>query len=193
MLTTVETLRSCARPVPDDDRAPDELLAFTGNARFVLIGEASHGTHEFYALRADLTRRLIREQGFHAIAVEADWPDAARVNDYVRGESDDPDADAALGGFTRFPRWMWRNTVVARFVDWLAEHNASVEGRVRQAGFYGLDLYSLYTSIEAVLDYLETVDPQAAARARQRYACFDHMGVRRRPEPVPCAGRGGTT
>lgn len=174
--TEVETLLSSAQSMPEDDRAPQELLELVGEARFVLIGEASHGTHEFYAQRADLTRRLIAEQGFNAVAVEADWPDAARVNHHVRGESDDPDAEAALGGFMRFPRWMWRNTVVAAFVSWLAEHNAQVSGE-HQAGFYGLDLYSLYTSIEAVVSYLDAVDPEAAARARQRYACFDHAGV----------------
>ncbi|MFN2556486.1 MAG: erythromycin esterase family protein [Nitriliruptorales bacterium] len=171
----METLRRHARPLSDDDRAPDELVEFTGDARFVLIGEASHGTHEFYALRCELTRRLIAERGFNAVAVEADWPDAARVNHYVRGETDDAAAEEALGGFRRFPRWMWRNTVVAQFVAWLADHNASQEDRADQVGFYGLDLYSLYTSIEAVLDYLERVDPDAAARARQRYACFDHV------------------
>ncbi|MDQ4129592.1 MAG: erythromycin esterase family protein [Actinomycetota bacterium] len=174
----MQALHSRARPLPDD-QAPDELLDFVSAARFVLIGEASHGTHEFYALRAELTRRLVAERGFNAIAVEADWPDAARVNHYVRGESHDADVDAALGGFRRFPRWMWRNTVVARFVDWLAEHNASADDRASQVGFYGLDLYSLYSSIDAVLDYLETVDSEAAARARRRYACFDHFDGQR--------------
>ncbi len=173
----VETLRSSAKPVPDGDLVPGEFLELIGESRFVLIGEASHGTHEFYAQRADLTRRLVDAQGFNAVAVEADWPDAARVNHHVRGESDDPDAEAALGGFTRFPRWMWRNTVVAEFVTWLAGHNVRVGDRAHHTGFYGLDLYSLYASMEAVVDYLDAVDPEAAARARRRYACFDHMAV----------------
>jgi len=142
----------------------------------VLLGEASHGTHEFYRERAEITKRLILEKGFTAVAVEADWPDAYRVNRYVRGQSEDADADAALGGFRRFPVWMWRNRVVLDFVEWLREHNLSREGGGRQAGFYGLDLYSLHTSIEAVLSYLDRVDPEAARRARSRYSCFEHFG-----------------
>ena len=151
----------------------DALLGFIGDARLALIGEASHGTHEFYAERAALTRRLIVENGFTAVAVEADWPDALRVNRYVRGLGDDGDADAALSGFKRFPTWMWRNTVVRDFVEWLRGYNAGLP-RSRQVGFYGIDLYSLFASIQAVLAYLDRTDPDAARRARARYACFDH-------------------
>ena len=129
--------------------------------------------HEFYRERAEITKRLITEKGFTAVAVEADWPDAWRVNRYVRGLSDDADADAALSGFQRFPAWMWRNTVVRDFVEWLRDHNTGLSA-LRQVGFYGLDLYSLFTSIQAVLSYLDRLDPQAAHRARYRYACFDH-------------------
>ncbi len=156
------------------DCAPG-LLDFIGDARLVLIGEASHGTHEFYLERARLTRRLITEHGCCAVVAEADWPDALRVDRYVRGRSDDVDAEAALSGFERFPAWMWRNTVVRDFVEWLREHNRGV-GASRQVGFYGMDLYSMYASIRAVLRHLDQVDPQAAARARARYACFDHRG-----------------
>jgi len=160
------------------DGAPadyDPLLARIGDATLVLIGEASHGTHEFYQIRAEITQRLIVEKGFTAVAVEADWPDAYRVNRFVRGESDDRDADTALSGFRRFPTWMWRNTEVREFVDWLRALNDRVVKDAR-AGFYGLDLYSLHTSIAAVLDYLQWADPAAAQRARYRYACFDHFG-----------------
>jgi erythromycin esterase-like protein len=151
------------------------LLRLIGDARFTLIGEASHGTHEFYQERAEITKRLITESGYTAVAVEADWPDAYRVNQYVRGISDDRDADAALSGFERFPAWMWRNTVVRDFVEWLREHNTTLPAS-RRVGFYGIDLYSLFTSIEAVLAHLDKVDPEAAHRARYRYACFDHFG-----------------
>jgi erythromycin esterase-like protein len=152
----------------------DRLIERLGCARFVLIGEASHGTDEFYRSRAAITRRLIAEKGFGAVAVEADWPDAYRVNRYVRGESDDRTADQALSDFKRFPAWMWRNDVVLDFVTWLRAHNQSNPGA--RAGFYGLDLYSLFTSIGEVLEYLERIDPPAAKRARYRYGCFDHFG-----------------
>ena len=154
-------LRRRARPL-------DDLLALVGDARFVLLGEASHGTHEFYALRAELTRRLVAERGFRGVAVEADWPSAARVHRYVQHVGDDRDAEQALGDFVRFPRWMWRNRVVVELVEWLREHG-------RGAGFYGLDLYSLRESMRAVVEYLEQIDPEAARRARNRYACFDHF------------------
>jgi erythromycin esterase-like protein len=153
----------------------DPLLKLIHGARFCLLGEATHGTHEFYRERAEITKRLIKEQGFTAVAVEADWPDAFRVNRYVRGLSDDRNANEALGGFKRFPTWMWRNTVVLDFVEWLRDYNSSLSEDATKVGFYGLDLYSLYTSIEAVLGYLNKVDPAAAQRARYRYSCFEHF------------------
>lgn len=154
----------------------DELI---GDARVVLIGESSHGTHEFYQSRAEITKWLIEHKGFNAVAAEADWPDAYRVNRYVQGITDsvepDGDPEQSLRGFQRFPAWMWRNTVVRDFVGWLRWHNGrrTADGR-RRAGFYGLDLYSLHRSMQEVISYLDTVDPPAAARARARYACFDH-------------------
>jgi erythromycin esterase-like protein len=154
----------------------DPLLELVGDARFVLLGEASHGTHEFYRERARITQRLIREKGFTAVAVEADWPDAYRVNCYVRGTGNDPDPDAALGGFRRFPTWMWRNRDVLDFVARLRTHNDGLPADAPKVGFYGLDLYSLYASLEAVVSYLSKVDPEAAGRARERYACFEHFG-----------------
>jgi erythromycin esterase-like protein len=147
-----------------------------GDARFVLIGEASHGTHEFYQQRAEITKRLIQEKGFTAVAVEADWPDAYRVNRYVRGIGDDTTSADALAGFDRFPAWMWRNTEVVNFIDWLREYNNGLPQNATKAGFYGLDLYSLHTSVEAVLSYLDKIDPEAAKRARYRYSCFEHFG-----------------
>jgi erythromycin esterase-like protein len=152
----------------------DPLLERTAEKRFVLIGEASHGTHEFYRERAEITKRLIAEQGVTAVAVEGDWQDAYRVNRFVRGESDDADAEEALSDFRRFPAWMWRNTDVVEFVTWLRKWNDELPAGAAKVGFYGLDLYSLYTSMEAVIEYLDEIDPDAGQRARLRYACFDH-------------------
>jgi erythromycin esterase-like protein len=153
----------------------DALLESIGDARLVLIGEASHGTHEFYQTRAQITEQLIEEKGFSAVIVEADWPDAYRVNRYVRGANDDPDAERALAGFMRFPQWMWRNQDVLEFVQWLRQHNWAIPAGQAKCGFYGMDLYSLYTSMAAVLDYLDRVDPGAARRARFRYGCFEQF------------------
>jgi erythromycin esterase-like protein len=164
-------LRALVQPFDVSERRFDAFMDAIGDARFVLIGEATHGTHEFYYERAELTKRLIDEKGFHAVAVEADWPDAYRVNSYVRHRSTAANADEALGAFKRFPTWMWRNTEVRDFVEWLRLYN-----RIHPAadvGFYGLDLYSLHTSIASVLEYLDSVDPDAARRARYRYACFE--------------------
>jgi erythromycin esterase-like protein len=171
-----EVVRGAARVLEGAAADYDPLLQLIGGSRFALLGEASHGTHEFYRERAEITKRLIGEKGYTAVAVEADWPDAYRVNRYVRGESDDREARAALDGFKRFPVWMWRNTVVVEFVEWLRAYNDALPEGKPKVGFYGLDLYSLYTSIEAVLGYLEKVDPEAAGRARRRYSCFEHFG-----------------
>jgi len=154
----------------------DALLSAIGDRRFVLIGEASHGTHEFYRERARITRRLIDECGFSAVAVEADWPDAYRVNRYVMGMSRDGSADAALSEFRRFPAWMWRNRDVVSFVEWLRARNESHIDQATKVRFYGLDLYSLRASMEAVVAYLDDVDPVEATRARKRYSCFDQVG-----------------
>jgi len=174
--TLVRSLRDSAYTLDGAATDYDPLLDAIGDARFVLLGEASHGTHDFYEQRAQITKRLIEEKGFTAVAVEADWPDAYRVNRYVRGTTDDADSEEALSGFKRFPTWMWRNADVLDFVGWLREHNDRSGDASAKAGFYGLDLYSLHTSIAAVLDYLDKVDPEAAKRARYRYACFEHFG-----------------
>jgi erythromycin esterase-like protein len=171
-----DVVREAAHPLTGARADYDLLLALVGDAHFVLIGEASHGTHEFYRERAQITKRLIEEKGFNAVAVEADWPDAYEINRYVRGVGDGATAVESLAGFKRFPTWMWRNADVLDFVGWLREHNDKLPPDFRKAGFYGLDLYSLYTSIEAVLKYLDKVDPEAAKRARARYSCFEHFG-----------------
>ncbi len=167
--------QEAAQPLEGTPHDYDQLIKLIGKARFCLLGEATHGTHEFYRERAEITKRLIKEKRFTAVAVEADWPDAFRVNRYVRGLGDDKGANEALGGFKRFPTWMWRNTVVIDFVEWLRDYNASLPSNSAPVGFYGLDLYSLYTSIESVLNYLNKVDPEAAKRARYRYSCFEHF------------------
>jgi len=165
-----------ANPLAGSPNDYDSLVEMVGEARFVLLGEASHGTHEFYRERAIITKRLIYQRGFNAVAVEADWPDAYRINRFVRGEGPDLDSVDALSGFKRFPQWMWRNADVLDFVGWLREHNDEQSYADRKAGFYGLDLYSLHASIEAVLAYLGKVDPEAAKRARHHYSCFEHFG-----------------
>jgi erythromycin esterase-like protein len=171
-----EIVRAEALPLEEHAHDYDALFEEIGDARVVLLGEATHGTHEFYRERARITQRLITEKGFTIVAVEADWPDAYRVNRWVRGVGDDASAAEALGDFQRFPTWMWRNAEVLNLVDWLREYNQELgEGRPR-AGFYGLDLYSMYTSISEVLRYLDEADPEAAQRARYRYGCFEHFG-----------------
>jgi protein-L-isoaspartate(D-aspartate) O-methyltransferase len=167
--TLPEMIATAAEPLPDP---ADSLFAAAfdryADRRVVLLGECSHGTDEFYRARAAITRRLVERHGFSFVAVEADWPDAAAINRHVRhlpaGADDEP-------VFQRFPTWMWRNTAVAAFVEWLRAYNEG-RGPARQAGFYGLDIYSMGASITAVLAYLDEVDPQAAAVARERYGCL---------------------
>src|SRR5688500_11426342 len=172
----MNSLRESVRELTGSRNDYDDLLDLVGDAHYVLVGEASHGTHEFYRDRALITQRLIAEKGFNAVAVEADWPDAYRVNRYVRAIGDDGEPVEALSDFKRFPTWMWRNADVLDFTGWLREFNDRKRSNDVKTGFYGIDLYSLFTSIEAVITYLDKVDPAAAGRARQRYACFDHFG-----------------
>ena len=171
----LSTIREAASSLHGHKTDYEPLIDLVGDAQLVLLGEASHGTHEFYNARAEITRRLITEKGFNAVAVEADWPDAYRVNRYVQGTADDQTGQEALADFQRFPVWMWRNTDVLSFIEWLRAYNSTRIESNQKVGFYGLDLYSLYTSAEAVITYLEQVDPEAAQRARYRYACFEHF------------------
>lgn len=167
-------VRAAHVPLTGRDADYDRLLDRIGDARIVLLGEASHGTHEFYAERARITRRLIEERGFGAVAVEADWPDAWRVGRYVRLQGSDAGPEDALGGFDRFPRWMWRNHVVRDFVSWLRAWNGE-QDTPQRVHFVGVDLYSMYESVAAVLRTVEQVAPDALDAARARYACFDHV------------------
>jgi erythromycin esterase-like protein len=165
-----ELIADVAEPLPDlDDSAFGRLFDRFADRRMVLLGEASHGTAEFYHARAAITQHLIEHHGFTIVAVEADWPDAATVDRYVR---DRPARAAAEPPFQRFPTWMWRNTEVAALIDWMRAHNEGVPETDRCAGFYGLDLYNISGSIEAVLDYLDKIDPEAAKVARERYGCL---------------------
>ncbi|MDB4928673.1 MAG: erythromycin esterase [Myxococcaceae bacterium] len=171
----VEQLRPLARPLATDADL-DPLLARIGDARYVLLGEATHGTSEFYTWRERLTRRLIAERGFDFVAVEGDWPDCYRVNRYVKSLPDSgASAVEVLSAFDRWPTWMWANREVAAFAEWLRAHNAGRAEDAR-AGFYGLDVYSLWDSMRAVTSYLDRVDPAAAGRARRAYECFAPYG-----------------
>lgn len=159
-------VREAATPLTGAPGELDALVAQLAQSDVVLIGEATHGTEEFYRLRAELSQRLIAEHGFDGVVIEGDWPEARRVDRWVRGGTQDPDP---LGGFARFPTWMWRNTAVRDFTDWLRTHNA---GEGEDAGFFGMDVYSLRESYDALLVYLDRVDPAAAAEARRRRGCF---------------------
>eukprot|EP01037_Dinobryon_pediforme_P014061 gene14061-14179_t len=171
LLRSIKTHAMPFSGLPSDYGAIAELI---GNARFVLIGEATHGTQEFYEIRAKLTQILIQHHGFDAVAVEGDWPDCYSANQYVRGADMIQTAEEALSGFRRFPSWMWRNLVVVEFLDWLRLYNHSLQHLPERVGFYGMDLYSLSASIEAVVSYLEKIDPAGAELARHHYGCFDH-------------------
>ncbi|HEX3487294.1 MAG TPA: erythromycin esterase family protein [Micropepsaceae bacterium] len=166
----VEALRGAGEVLPAPERADDfgSLFGRFGKARLVLLGEASHGTSEFYRARAAITRWLIEHHGFNIVAIEADWPDARRIDRYVRHHSPEPSREEA---FARFPTWMWRNEDVREFVDWLRHAN---ERRApgQRVEFRGLDIYSLGASMDAVLKYLDRIDPKAARAARTRYGCL---------------------
>jgi erythromycin esterase-like protein len=167
------SIRDRAHRLGDDTADLDPLLRLAQGRSFVLLGEATHGTHEFYELRARITRRLVDEQGFDAVVVEGDWPDTLHLDAYVRGGNEES-IDAAFAAYARFPTWLWANRPVKAFVEWLRGFNASRLASDR-VGFYGLDLYSLYRSAEAVIQYLESVDPDQALRARELYRALDHV------------------
>ncbi|MCF8465996.1 MAG: erythromycin esterase family protein [Sneathiella sp.] len=172
---TVQAIEKFAMPLGGAFGDYDPIIKAAQGKHFVLIGEASHGTREFYRSRAEITMRLIDELEFDAIAVEADWPDAYEVNRYVSNSDSETSALDALKHFERFPNWMWANTEILHFIKWLADFNklAQSEGRRgRPVGFFGLDLYSMSTSAHAVVEYLEEHDPDAALRAIARYSCL---------------------
>lgn len=154
----------------------DPLLERIGDARYVLLGEASHGTSEFYEWRARISERLIREKGFSFIAVEGDWPNCYEVNRYVKGYPDSgAGAREVLKTFERWPTWMWANEEIVGLAEWLRRHNDGLPGEER-VGFYGLDVYSLWESMEAVISYLERVDPDSVETAKRAYRCFEPYG-----------------
>ncbi len=156
--TLPQLIAQAAEPLPEiDDPAFGAMFDRFGDARVVLLGEASHGTSEFYRARAAITRRLVERHGFTIVAVEADWPDAATIDRYVRHREP---RDGEQAAFERFPTWMWRNVEVDAFVRWLRGHNAQ-RPYERMCGFYGLDLYNLSASMRAVIDFLEEQDPEA--------------------------------
>src|SRR5690349_21465780 len=160
----IDGVRRIVRPLGSDADL-DPLIERIGDARFVLLGEATHGTSEFYTWRARLTRRLVDEKGFAFVAVEGDWPDCYRVNRWVKGRSDEPHATDVLHAFDRWPTWMWANREVAELAEWMRDHNRRCPAE-RKVGFYGMDVYSLWDSMRGVVEYLERVDPAAARSAR---------------------------
>jgi erythromycin esterase-like protein len=166
----VDALRQHAEPLPppEEQTAFGEFFDRFGDAQIVLLGEATHGTSEFYSARAAITRRLIEKHGFTVVAVEADWPDAARIDGYVRHHAKRPRCGES---FVRFPTWMWRNMEVLAFADWLRGHNEALPDQDK-ASFHGLDVYSLSESIHSVLAYLDKVDTEEATNARWRYGCL---------------------
>src|SRR5689334_7723872 len=171
----IEQIRKTSTPLRGG-RDLDRLLERIGDARYVLLSEASHGTSEYYTWRAALSRRLIEEKGFSFIAVEGDWPDCYRVNRYVKGyRGAGADARAVLRAFTRWPTWMWANEEIVALAEWLREHNQRRPANER-AGFYGLDVYSLWDSLYAVMSYLRRADPSALPAARAAYRCFEPYG-----------------
>lgn len=169
----IKLLNNVIIPLKNTNKRYSSLLEQIGDKRFVLIGEASHGTQEFYQARIEITQKLIEEKGFMAIAIEGDWPDAYNIHRYVQGKGSKGSWQDALHHFTRFPTWMWCNTPIAQFIQWLRDYNDNLLPS-EKIGFFGLDLYSLNASMEAVIAYLMKVDREAARRAKSRYACFDH-------------------
>src|SRR5262249_25596780 len=164
-----------ARPLegPEDLDPP---VGPDGNGGYVLLGEASHGTSEYYKWRTWISQRLIREKGFSFIAVEGDWPDCYRVNRYVKGFPDSGlDAREVLDAFTRWPTWMWANEEVIALAEWLRRHNARL-AEAERVGFFGLDVYSLWDSLYAVIGYLHKADPSALPAARRAFRCFQPYG-----------------
>lgn len=171
-----EMITQNALPFSGQSLDYQQLIDWIGTARFVLIGEASHGTQEFYQIRAEITKHLIQQLGFQAIAIEGDWPDTYQIHEYIQGKHPELTAEQALNGFKRFPYWMWRNTAMQDFLTWLYQYNNHLAGIDDKIGIYGLDLYSLHASMEAVINYLKEVDPPAAKAAMERYSCFEKFG-----------------
>ena len=172
--TVIKSIKAAAVPLHGVTDT-DAILEAIGDASIVLLGEATHGTHEFYRSRMEISLRLLCDKGFAGIAVECDWPDALDVSRYVQGRGQAATPQAAMQCYERFPRWMWRNHDVLELVRRLRAFNDGIADEQRKVGFFGLDLYSLRRSMQAVIAYLDRIDPEAAKRARSRYECFDHL------------------
>lgn len=172
----VNNLNKVIAPLSDPPNY-NSLVDKIGDARFVLIGEATHGTYEFYQARIEITKQLIEKKGFMAVAIEGDWPDTYAINRYIQGKGDKENTDKVLATFDRFPAWMWRNEAIPPFIKWLRNYNDAIQNPKEKIGFFGLDLYSLHKSLHAVIKYLNKVDPEAAKKAITRYACFDHAKI----------------
>lgn len=172
----VDILRKFAKPLTENKNDYDELIERIGDNSIVLLGEASHGTHEFYKARAEITKRLITERGFTIIAIEGDWPDANKVDRYIRSNDDIKTTEESVSDFKRFPAWMWRNQEMIELISWLKKHNDATDSKSK-VSFNGLDLYSLHRSINVIIEQLSKTDPQAAKNAQERYSCFDAFGV----------------
>jgi len=171
----IELLNLSALPLNDTSDL-DPLIDYIGDAKYVLLGEASHGTHEYYVWRAKITQRLIQEKGFSFVAVEGDWPDCYRLNRYAKGyENSGKDIYAILSEFQRWPTWMWANWEVGAFIDWLKNYNKELSADKR-VGFYGLDVYSFQESMQAIIKYLEQHDPEALKVAKKAMSCFEPYG-----------------
>jgi erythromycin esterase-like protein len=168
----LDEIHSRAMPLKGSSSDYDVLLALIDDAQIVLLGEATHGTHEFYDIRAQVSKRLITEKGFHAVAIEGDWPDAYQINRYIHQQKYS-EASQAFASFDRFPTWMWRNVPMIQLANWLRDYNQEQPSE-KKVNFYGLDLYSLYRSIDAVIACLKKIDPAAAAQAEYHYSCLDH-------------------
>jgi erythromycin esterase-like protein len=173
MCNQKKQLNSCLRPLNGTSADYDSVLKASQDVEHVFVGEATHGTHEFYKIRAEITKRLIIEENFNVVTIEGNWPNTYRINRYVKGDKTIKNVTEALSGFKRFPTWMWRNDVVVEFIDWLKQYNANLPLNKR-VGFYGLDIYSLNDSTEIIINYLEEKDPSAAKRAKKRYSCFEY-------------------
>jgi len=166
----VKTIQQNTTPLQNEQDL-NPLLAQIGNARYVLLGEASHGTAEFYTWRTAITRRLIEEKGFSFVVVEGDWPDAYEVNWYIKGNGEAGNARSVLQHFNRWPTWMWANEEIVQLTDWLRSSN-DTKPLADRVGFYGLDVYSLWESLDRVIEILQRTDPQTAQIAREAYECF---------------------
>src|SRR5688500_4234173 len=169
----VEKVAELAYPLEGSEDL-DPLLEQIGEARYVLLGEASHGTSDYYTWRSRLSQRLIQEKGFSFIAVEGDWPDCYSLNRYIKGYADAGEsAQQVLHAFERWPTWMWANWEIVALTKWLWQYN---EGQSKKVGFYGLDVYSLWESMHSIIDYLQKIDPEAAKAAQRAYMCFEPYG-----------------